>query len=949
MNKHILILGLATSLFIQPALAQKKQVTTKGPAAKTTSSSLIPSDPTVKIGKLPNGLVYYIKKNVEPKNRAELYLGNRIGSLMETDAQQGLAHFTEHMAFNGTKDFPKNEMINYLQKAGVRFGADLNAYTGFNQTVYQLPIPTDSAEVFKTGFKILANWAGKVSMNGADIDSERGVIVEEDRQRGKNAAQRMSNQLLPLLLSNSQYEKRLPIGKVDILNSFTHDKIRSFYSDWYRPNLQTVIAVGDFDVNEVEKLIIENFSGLTNPKNPKPRLNYTMGDNLQPLIKVVTDVEQPYNVAQVVYRQSGKATKTTADFRKNIAINMINSMLTARFNEITQKGNAPFLFAQGTYGPYQSGLVWGYDAFTIMAVSKDGAGVKSALTAAVAEAARMSKFGFLESEFESAKKNIAAANEKRFKEKDKTASATFVQKYLNNFLEGASMPSIDYTYTQTNKDLASISLAEVNELAKSFLTQKNQVVIVQAPEKDKANLPTTADLLLALKNAGNDVTAYVDNRVNKPLIATMPVAGKIVAETKNDKIGITMLTLSNGAKVVLKPTDFKNDQIIFTSFAKGGSSIAKNDDFQSAENASLIAQSGVGDFNPSQLVKYLAGNTAGARSYISDEYQGFSGSTAPKDLETAFQLIYAYATNPRKDAEIFNKNISDLKAIYANKDADPNSVYSDTVQAVLANYHQRGMPTNLKDLDKINLDKAFAFYKDRFADASGQTFVFVGNFDVEKMKPFINTYLASLPSLNRNETFVDNGVYPPKGKVSKTVYKGLEDKATVQLFFHGDYSYNAENNIQLEALKSALEIKILERLREKESGVYSPNVGLSVDKYPIGHYYFTISFNCSKANVDKLINAALDEVNSFKQNGATEDDLKKFKSEAQRQEELSLRNNNYWLNYLSTRLKYGDDIDMVLTDMNRINSVTVGSSKTAAQQYLNGDNYIRLVLVPEKQ
>lgn len=947
MKKHILIWGLATILFSTSALAQQKAVQAKT-TTKASSGTTIPLDPTVKIGKLPNGLVYYIKKNVEPKNRAELYLANRIGSLMEDDAQLGLAHFTEHMAFNGTKDFPKNEIINYLQKAGVRFGADLNAYTGFNQTVYQLPIPTDSAMVFKTAFKILSNWAGKVSMNGADIDSERGVIVEEDRQRGKNAQQRMSNQLLPLLLANSRYANRIPIGKVEILNNFTHDKIRSFYSDWYRPNLQSVIAVGDFDVNEVEKLIIENFSGLTNPKNPKPRVNYTMPDNATPMVKIVTDAEQPYNVAQVIYRQKGSTVKTTADFRKNLVNGMINSMFGARIQEITQKGNAPFLFAQGAYGPYQGGLVWGYDAFTVVAVAKDGASVKGALTAAIAEAERMSKFGFVASELDAAKKNIAASNEKRFKEKDKTSSTTFVQKYLNHFLEGTSMPSIEYSYELTKKDLESISLAEVNEAAKTFITKNNQVVVIQAPEKDKANLPSEADLLTALQNAGKGVVAYVDNRVNKPLIAKMPVAGQITSETKNDKIGITTLSLSNGVKVVLKPTDFKNDQIIFTSFAKGGSSLASNADFLSAENASIIAQSGVGDFNPTQLTKYLAGNTANAGSYISNEYQGFSGSAAPKDLESAFQLIYAYATNPRKDTEIFNKNISDMKVILGNKDANPTSVYADTVQAVLANYHKRGMPTTLNDLDKINIDKAYAFYKDRFADASGQIFIFVGNFDVEKIKPFITTYLASLPSLNRNENFVDNGVYPPKGKVSKTVARGLEDKATVQLFLHGDYTYNAENNVQLDALKSALEIKILERLREKESGVYSPSVGLSVDKYPIGHYYFSISFNCSKANVEKLIAAALDEVNSFKQNGATEEDLKKFKSEEQRQEELSLRNNGYWLNYLSTRLKYADDINLLLSNKERLNKVTVASSKEAAQHYLSGENYIRLVLVPEK-
>lgn len=949
-NLHLLAIGALSLALAQPATAQKKapaKATAAKTAVKTVASQALPNDPNVKIGKLPNGLVYYIRKNIEPKNRAELYLGTKIGSLMENEDQLGLAHFTEHMAFNGTKDFPKNEIINYLQKAGVRFGADLNAYTGFNQTVFQLPIPTDSAEVFKTGFKILANWAGKVSMDGKEIDNERGIIVEEDRQRGKNAQQRISNQLLPFLLGDSQYSKRIPIGKVEILQSFTHDKIRNFYTDWYRPNLQTVIAVGDFDVNEVEKLIIANFSVLTNPKAERARANYSIPDNVQPLIKIAVDKEQPYNVAQVIYKQKQGPVKTEADYRLQMVQGMVNNMLGARLTEITQKANAPFLFAQSSYAPYQGGLVWGVSALQTAAVAKTGAELQTAIVAALAENERMAKFGFTAGELETVKKKMEAGIEKQFKEKDKTKSTVYVQQYLNNFLIGSAIPSAEYSYELSQKILKGITLAEINAAAKAMVTKTNQIVVVQAPEKEKDNLPKEAALLAAIKNAGNGVTPYVDNTVNKPLIAQAPKAGNIVNETKNAKIGITTLTLSNGVKVVLKPTDFKNDQVIFTSFGKGGASLASNDDFLSAENANLIAQSGVGDFNPTQLTKYLAGKTASAGAYIDDLYQGFSGSASPKDLETAFQLIYARATNPRKDAEIFNKNISDYKVITANKNSNPSSVFADTVQAVMANYHKRGMPTNLSDIDKINLDKAYAFYKDRFADASGQTFVFVGNFDVEKIKPFITTYLASLPSLNKNENFVDNGVNPPKGKVSKTVKKGLEDKANVQLVFHDDYTYNAENNVMLDALKAALDIKITERLREKESGVYSPNVSLSVQKNPTAHYYFTISFSCAKANVDKLVNAALEEVNAFAKNGVTAEDLQKFKSEELRQEELSIRENGYWLGYLTNRLKYGDDVEQVLGNTARINGVSVDATKTAAQKYLNGDNYIRLVLVPE--
>lgn len=955
MNKKFNVLGFGLAIVLVlsgPVSAQKKAVGAKKPTATTakkTNDTIIPNDPDVRIGKLPNGLTYYIRKNVEPKNRAELYLATRIGSLMEEDNQQGLAHFTEHMAFNGTKDFPKNEMINYLQKAGVRFGADLNAYTSFDQTVYQLPIPTDSAMVFKTGFKILANWAGKVIMEGEEIDKERGVIIEEDRQRGKNLQERMSKQLLPLLLKDSRYENRIPIGKIDILQSFTHDKIRNFYKDWYRPNLQAVIAVGDFDVNEVEQLIKNNFSELTNPANPRPRLKYDLPDNKEPLVKVITDPEQTHNVAMIMYKQRGNVTKTTADYKKSLMYSMINSMLGARLQEILQKGDAPFIFAQSNYGPYQGGLVSGINAFQTVVASTSGATLQKAFEAGLAENERISKFGFVAAELDVAKKNILAGNEKQFKEKDKTPSTNFVQQYLGNFLNGTIIPSIDFRYLETQNAIASITLEEVNALAKTLTPNENQIIIVQAPEKDKAGLPTEVQLIASLKSAGSAVTAYVDNSLNRPLLDKKPPAGKIVNEAKIEAINATQLTLSNGIKVLLKKTDFKNDQIIFSSFSKGGTSVASDTDFKSAQMVGLIAQNGVGEFNPTQLNKLLAGNTGRGGTYIADLYQGFSGSASPKDLETSFQMVYAYATNPRKDAEIFTKKISDIKVGMANKNANPASVFSDTTQAVLTSYHKRAMPFNLEDLEMVSLDKAFDFYKARFADASEQTFVIVGNFDMNTIKPLIETYLASLPSLNKKQDYVDAGIRSPKGKISKTVYKGLEDKASVELFIHGDYEFNAENNVHLDALKAALEIKLLERLREKESGVYSPSITLSLEKYPAAHYYFNISFSCSPANVEKLIEASLDEVNKIKTSGASTDDISKFKSEEQRQVELNLRNNNYWLNYITNRLQNAEDLGQLLKDKERLESISVESTKAAAQKYLGEDNYIRLVLLPEKK
>jgi len=947
---NIPFLSLVAILFINyEVVAQKKTTSSRQPLTAKAGTILIPNDPDVKIGTLPNGLTYYIRKNSEPKNRAELYLATRVGSLMEEDNQQGLAHFTEHMAFNGTKDFPKNEIINYLQKAGIRFGADLNAYTSFGQTVFQLPIPTDSTEVFKNGFKILANWAGKIVMEGDEIDKERGIIVEEDRQRGKNAQERMNKQLLPLLLKSSRYASRLPIGKVEILNSFTYDKIRSFYKDWYRPNLQAVIAVGDFDVNLVEELIRANFVTLTNPRNPRPRLVYDLPDNKEPLIKVITDPEQQYTIAQIIYKQRGSVLKTTAEYKKSLMYGMINSMLGARIQEILQKGDAPFIQAQSGYGPYQGGLVPDIDAFQSTVVSDSGASLGKAFTAILAENERMSRFGFVESELEVVRKNILAANEKKLKEKGKISSYSFVQTYLNHFLTGASIPSADYAFTLTKRVIGEISLDQVNELAKTLITKENQIIIVQAPEKEKANLPTVAHLLAAQRIAGTGISAYVDNAVSQRLLDKQPVAGKVIGERKFDQIGVTELSLSNGIKVLLKPTDFKNDQIIFSSFSKGGTSLATDANFHSAQAVGLVPGSGVGAFNPTQLSRLLAGNTGRAGAYVDGLYQGFQGSASPKDLETAFQLVYAYATNPRKDAEIFNKNISNYRVALANKSADPGSVFSDTVQAVLSSYHKRAMPTTLADLDKISLDESFNFYKDRFADNSGQTFVIVGAFDTEAIKLLIETYLASLPASDGKRDFADLGVIPPKGKVSKTVYKGLEDKASVQLYIHGDYDFNAQNNTQLNALKAALEIRMLERLREKESGVYSPAVGLSVNKFPTPHFYFTISFSCATGNVEKLIAAALDEVKKVRDNGATADDISKFKSEEQRQMELSLRDNGYWMNYLTNRLKNGEQLTELLGAKNRLDEVTMESTKAAARNHLNEDNYIRLVLMPEQK
>lgn len=941
MNKNYigsLLMALFFVISCSPKIQQQAQ----------QNSTPIPADSNVIIGKLPNGLTYYIRKNAEPKKRAELYLVNKVGSILENDDQQGLAHFTEHMAFNGTRDFPKNELISYLQKAGVRFGADLNAYTGFNQTVYQLPVPTDSTAVFEKAFDILANWAGHVSFDDKEIDQERGVIVEEDRQRGKNAQERMTKQLLPVLLANSRYAERLPIGKLDILHNFKYETIKQFYKDWYRPDLQAVIAVGDFDVAKVEALIKENFGDLQNPENERKREEYLIPDNQEPLVKIVTDPEFPYNIATVIYKHPEVVEKNESDLIRKIKTSLINSMLSDRLTEIVQKGNAPFVFAQSNYGAFQGGLV-NLDAFNSAVVTKDAQGLEAGVKAVIAENERMKKFGFTETELQRAKTNLQTAINKQFKEKDKTKSAVYVQQYLDHFLKGQAIPSIDFVHEFYTAELGKISLQEVNLLASSFITEGNLVAIIQAPEKEKENLPSEAVYLNWIKSAGANVQAYVDNTVNEPLMAQKPTAGKIVSEKKIEEIGVTELTFANGVKVVLKPTDFKNDQILFSATAKGGTSLASDADFRSAEMAAqLVDESGLAKFDASQLGKILTGKVVSASPYIGTYSQGISGSSSPQDLETALQLNYLYFTAPRKDESVLKTQLENIETVLRNRQTQPTAVFQDTASAVLNSYKKRAQQITIPELKEIDLDKAVNFYKNRFANAANFVFTFVGNFKVEEIKPLLATYIGSLPTTGTKETFKDLGLEPLSGDITKKVYKGLEDKANVYLVYHGNYNYSDAQNLQLDALKAILEIKILERLREKESGVYSPRVNVSYQNEPKAQYSVSISFSCAAANVDKLIAAAVDEVKTLKNEGASADDIQKFKAEETRQLELQLRDNGFWLGYLEDAYSDGENPTKVLNYANTLSQVSKASTKDAANKYLNPNNFIRLILLPEK-
>ncbi|MBT1706080.1 M16 family metallopeptidase [Chryseosolibacter indicus] len=910
-------------------------------------SQALPIDPKLKIGKLSNGLTYYIRKNVEPKNRAELYLVVKAGSNMEDNDQQGLAHFTEHMAFNGTKDFPKNELVDYLQKSGVRFGADLNAYTSFDETVYQLPLPTDDVELLGKGINILSNWAGHVSFDSDEIDKERGIIVEEDRVRGKDAGERMRKQIFPVIFYNSRYAERLPIGKIDIIKSFKYETIKRFYNDWYRPNLQAVIAVGDFDVDVVEGLIRKNFERLKNPRRKRKLETFNIPLNDKPLVKIVTDPEFSYNVSYIFFKKPQVILNTTEGLSRSAAIQMINKMFEARLQEIMERGNAPFVHASGYYGPYYGGL-GNLSSLFITTVAKEPEALKASITGVMDEVVRVNKFGFTTTELARAKQNFWAEVQKQYNERNQNASSNLVNDYIAHFTKGQPIPGIDFIYKYYEKELDNISIETVNKLAKLITESDNCTAILESLEGNKSRLPNEETYLSWIKSAGKDVKPYADDVIDQPLLSTIPAGGKVVSEKQIESLGVTELKLSNGVTVVLKPTDFKTDEIVFTAWSPGGTSLSSEQEYLSASIAAdVVSASGVGAYDKSQLNKLLSGKVVSVSPYIDQHFEGVFGSSTPKDITTAFQLIHLYFTQPRADSNAFKMIKENYKVNIAARPSFPGAIHQDTISAVMGGYHKRSTAPTIREVESLNLQTSYRFYKQRFADSHDITFFFVGNFSVGSLKPYIETYLGSLPVTGRSESYHDLNIQPVKGKLEKKVFKGLEDKASVSLFLHGDYVYSEENNMMLDILNAALKIKLIERLREKESGVYTPSVNVSYSNIPKTSYTFNISFSCATGNVEKLIKATIDEINQLKNFGVSEVDLLKYKAEEKRQTEIRFRENYFWLYYLSDVYARGEAIDRILRYYEKLSTIKPEQTKEAAEQFLNDTNFKRIVLLPE--
>lgn len=904
----------------------------------------IPLDPKVRIGQLENGLTYYIRENSKPENRAELRLVVNAGSLLESEKQQGLAHFVEHMAFNGTAHFEKNELIQYLQTSEVKFGAHLNAYTSFDETVYKLFVPTDDTEVWDNAFLILQDWAMGLSFDAEEIDKERGIVVEEWRS-GQGANNRMFQEYFPVLLRDSRYAERLPIGKKDILENFKHKELIQFYEDWYRPDLMAIVIVGDVDLEETEQKIQDIFSQIPKSKKPKERTEFSIENHPETLVSIVDDPEATNTNIQVYWKHPVEKMTTLKDVRQQLIHSLYRRMLNERLYEIAQKANPPFIYAGVSYAELVRTM---YQYSTYAGTSDDE--ILDGLKAILTENERVKRFGFTEVELERQKTKILLSYENSFKERNTTESSRYVNAYVNHFLKDKPFLGVEFSYPFAQAQLPSITLEEVNTLAEAWMPNENRVVIITMPEKEGVIKPTEEEV----RNifgwvAGLIIRPYEEEEVSAELLTKIPEAGKIVKEELYKTLNLTEITLENGITVFLKPTDFKEDEIQLTGYSLGGHSLYGEDDFLTAYfTDAFMSESGLVDFTPTQLRRILADKKVYLEPYISDLDEGFIGNAVPKDLETLFQLLHLYFTKPRKDFDTFQSYIQRFSEYFKNLAADPETYFYDKLYRELAQNHYRsGFLLKEEDWASIDFERSFEIFQERFQDPSSFTFFIVGNFEVDSVKNLIQTYLGSLPKRQIEETWTDVGERPPKGIIKKEYFKGSEPKSKVSLYFTGECDFSWEAEHRLTSLKQILSIKLLENLREEMSEVYGVQVAASMDAFPYAHYLFNINFTCSPENVNALMEATFAEIQKIQEEGISEEDLIKIKEAQRRDWEVNQENNQYWLGSLKQAHFYGIDFSQT-NPQNFIETLTSEDLQKAAQEYLKSDNYLQGVLYPKK-
>lgn len=907
----------------------------------------IPIDDRLKTGQLKNGIKYYLQKNNKPESRAELRLAVNAGAIQEDDDQLGLAHFVEHMGFNGTENFEKSELVDYLESVGARFGPDLNAYTSFDETVYMLQVRTDSVELFDKGMLILRDWATGVTFDDEEIDKERGVVESEWRTR-LSAEQRMQKKYFPVMYHNSRYAKRLPIGDPDIIRNSSYDAVKRYYKDWYRPDLMAVIVVGDIDIAKVEAQIESLFGEIAEHPNPRPRDKYTVPMHDETLISIASDPEATFTRVNMMIKHPKVPTKTIKEFRASLIRSAYNGMLNKRLAEITQQPDPPFMFSYAGYG----GDVGEIDTYSSIAISPEGRAADAFETLLI-ENQRVLMHGFTTTELERQKKDMMIGAEKAFKEMDKTESNRLASALVYRYLKDISIPNPAQRLEMIEEFLPGISVEEINALSKQWIKDDSKVIVVTGPEKEEIPLPTEKDLRDIMDGLpAMQIDPYVDDVLDQPLFEQELAPVAVTEEMSFDTVGIHYLELANGVGVYLKQTDFKNDEILMSGFSDGGTSLYSDEEYINASNASnIINESGVGDFSSIQLEKLLAGKNVYVYPYIGGLSEGLNGSASPDDLEVMFQLIYLYFNNPRRDPDALASFVSKQKGIFQNLMSNPQYYFSDYSSKLRYDNHPRAGFPNIEDLDRISLDEVMRIYKERFGDASDFYFSFVGNFDKDMITAYAQKYLGNLPSLERNEKWKDIGMRVKEGKIIDRFNRGQAPKTNVQMYYHGTKGYNDENRYHVKSMLDYLRIKLRESLREDKGGVYGVRVSGGISKRPVERYGITISFNSDPDKTDLLVKTAKEVLQKAMTEGPDEKDMTKVKETQRQSLDKSLKENRFWQGQISSEHNDGKDFNSITKASleNRLSKLTPGNIKSAVAEYFTDENYIEIIMEPEVQ
>lgn len=918
----------------------------------------VPMDAQVRVGKLDNGLTYYIRHNEKPENRVEFHIAQKVGSILEEPQQRGLAHFLEHMAFNGTKNFPGDErglgIVQWCETKGIKFGVNLNAYTSVDETVYRISnVPSTDAAVVDSCLLILHDWSNAILLADQEIDKERGVIREEWRSRNSGML-RLYTEAQPVIYPDSKYSDCMPIGSIDVINNFPYQDIRDYYAKWYRPDLQGIIIVGDIDVDQMEAKIKSVFADVKKPVNPAERIYYPVPDNAEPLIYIGKDKEIDSPSIDIYFKHDATPDSikgTMAYLVQDYLMSAITMMMNERLSELAQSANPPYVNAGCYYGNFF--LSKTKEAFNISGTAKDN-GLKETLAALLTEVERMRRYGFTESEYARARANILQRIESSYNERANTKNDTYVNQCIQNFLDAEPMPGIEYEYTVYNQIAPNIPVALVNQLVQQqLIPDNNEVVIISAPDKEGEVIPTQEEVLAQLNGMKQlDVKPYEDKVSNEPLMKEAPKDGKIVSEKADAIYGTTELTLSNGVKVYVKKTDFKADEIRMSAFSLGGTSLLPDSDklnFNQGILNGVISAGGLGDFSNVELTKMLAGKKVSVDAGVGGTQEYVHGNCSPKDFETMMQLTYLSFTAPRKDMEAFASFKTRLKAQLENAAANPLSSINDTISAMMYANHPRYLSLKPELIDQIDYDRVLQIYKERFANADDFTFFLVGNIDLEQTKPLIEQYLGSLPSTGAKETVRDNHMDIAKGILSKTYAKEQQTPmATVFMLYSGDCKYNQQNNLLMSFLTQALNMVYTEEVREKEGGTYGVSCYGGLNKYPTEDVMMQIVYQTDPEKFEKL-NAVIDrEMQKMAAEGPSDEHLQKIKEYMLKKYGDNQKENSYWVNNLKEYFCNG--VDNTKDYEAAVNAITKADVQKFAADLLKQGNKITVVMtVPEKK